>query len=64
MVIQEKNKKPWESKTLWLAAITAVAPLIPPIGEFVRESPDLFACGLSVLFGALRFVTDSRINIR
>lgn len=48
----ENSKKPWLSKTVWFAFITAAASFYPPAADFVKEN--LEAVGL--LWGALAFV--------
>jgi hypothetical protein len=59
-----KTSKPvWQSKTFWVAAITALAPLYPPVAAFVATNPTLVTVGLGVVFGVLRTVTKGAVTI-
>lgn len=57
------NKKPWKSKTLWMAAVMALAPLLPPVGVWVTANPELASLVVSGLFAGLRFVTNGKIAL-
>lgn len=57
-------KRPWESKTLWVSAITAIAPLVaPPLSDWIKASPEMFAGGLGLIFTALRLMTRGEVSI-
>lgn len=60
----DDQKKPWESKTLWVAALTALAPLYPPVGIFVAANPEMVSAGIGVLFGLLRFVSSKKVGVK
>lgn len=57
------NKKPWESKTLWVSLISAVAAFFPPVQEWITAHAEVFAMGLSGLFAALRLMSGGKIVI-
>lgn len=57
------EKKPWQSKTLWLSALTAIAPLFPTANDFITSSPGTFGAILGVAFFVLRLVTKGSITI-
>lgn len=60
-----ETKKPWQSKTLWLSAITALAPLAcPPLAAWIAVNPDLFSAALGALFGGLRVVSKDKVVIK
>jgi hypothetical protein len=45
---------PWESKTLWVSLIVAVAPLFPPAQAFIVANPTAVAGAVGAVFAALR----------
>jgi len=57
------DKKPWRSKTLWVNALTAVAALIPGVGDWVRENPTIFMTVFAVVNMILRLVTQGRVAL-
>lgn len=57
------NKKPWESKTLWVSLLSAVAAFFPPVQVWVASHAEVFAMGLSGLFAVLRLVSGGKIVI-
>lgn len=61
------DKKPWQSKTLWAAALVALLPLIPGVGPaaavWISANPATFSAGLGVLFAGLRTVTKGSVTI-
>lgn len=59
----EEAKKPWTSKTLWVALIVAVAAFIPGSKEIVGEGGANVALILSTVFAVLRIVTKGKISI-
>lgn len=54
------------SKTFWLAAVTASAPLItaafPPLGALLAANADVVCTVLGALFAGLRLITDKPIK--
>ena len=57
------EKKPWQSKTLWVGIITAAAAFIPAVNQWITEHPETFATGISVAFAVLRLITKDKIVI-
>jgi hypothetical protein len=60
----EELKKPWMSKTLWVALIMAVAPLFPPIGVFVAANPATVSLVVGAVFAGLRLITATGIKVK
>lgn len=59
-----KLKQPWTSKTLWVAAITSIAPLVaPPFAEWIQGNPDTFASSMGLVFLGLRLVTGGKVSV-
>jgi len=58
-----KEKKPWESKTIWLGVAVALLPLFPAISLVVSGNPELVSLVLGGLFTALRIISKDKINI-
>ena len=51
---------PWESKTLWVSLIVAVAPLFPPAQAFIIANPTAVAGAVGAVFAALRLWTGRK----
>jgi hypothetical protein len=58
-----ETKKPWQSKTYWMALITAASAFIPAVQTFIQTNPSMFAMIMSAVFAALRQVTHQKISI-
>lgn len=57
------DKKPWQSKTLWCAALVALAPLYPPFGAIVAANPAMVSAALGALFAGLRAISGGKISL-
>ena len=62
------DSKPfWQSKTLWMSALTMLLPLVPGVGPvataFIAANPVMFSAGVSVVFGALRLLTNNKVSV-
>jgi hypothetical protein len=62
------NSKPaWQSKTLWAAALCAVAPLIPGVGPvvsaWIAANPAACSAVLGAVFAGLRTVTKGAVSV-
>jgi hypothetical protein len=57
------NKKPWQSKTLWIALIMAIAAFFPGVSAYIQASPEIFTMVLVGVFALLRFITKGGIDI-
>ena len=60
----EENKKPWESKTLWISLIMALAPLCPPVQAVIVANPELVAIAVSAVFAGLRLMSSKPIGVK
>jgi len=58
-----ENKPSWQSKTVWLAVISALAPLVPSVHAWMIANPETYASVISGLFLVLRFLTNGKISI-
>lgn len=54
----------YASKTFWASLITAVLPLIPPVGAWAAANPQIYSAALAVIFGALRISTKQPIVLK
>lgn len=61
--VKPEAKKVWKSKTFWVAIISALAPLVPEIQEWISANPEAYAAFLGLIFAALRSITHGRIEI-
>lgn len=57
------KKKAWQSKTLIIGAITAIAPFIPGVSEWIAANDSMFVSGLGLVFMLLRVVTKDKVVI-
>ena len=57
------EKKPWQSKTIWMGIIVAIAPLIPVVNDFVKGSPEMVGVILGAVFSLLRLISKDKIVI-
>lgn len=57
------DKAPWQSKTIWVALLGAIAAFCPPVQHFISGNPETYALVLSGLFSVLRIVTKDKISI-
>lgn len=60
----DDNKEPWKSKTLWTAAVVAIAPAFPPLGAAIAANPELAGVLVGFVFGLLRMVTSSGVKVK
>lgn len=58
-----ETKKPWQSKTLYASLLVALAAFYPPVGDWIKQNPELFSMALGALFAGLRVVTKGRVSI-
>lgn len=58
-----EDKKPWQSKTLWISVVVALLPLVPSVSQLVATNPELVSMCLGALFGVLRLVSKDKIVI-
>ena len=47
-----ETKKPWMSKTLWAALISAALPFIPVVNAWVIANPEAYSAILGLIFGS------------
>lgn len=63
--IEVGPKKPWQSKTLWMNLIGAIAALfIPSVADFIASNPEVVALIWSGINFVLRLVTKDQIQIK
>jgi hypothetical protein len=57
-------KKPWQSKTLWVNLIMAVAALFwPAAGDFIASHPEVAMVAFAAVNAVLRLVTKDKLQI-
>jgi hypothetical protein len=56
-------KKPWESKTIWINLIMAVAAFMPPVHAVLVAHAEYFTYGMIAINLLLRLVTQGKIQI-
>jgi len=54
----------WKSKRFWTTVVTAVAPLIPPIGAWAAVNPEAYSAILATLFGYVGVATKGPVTIK
>lgn len=58
-----ETKKPWQSKTNYVALFLAIAAFFPSASAWVAANPDMFMWGLSAVFSGLRLISKDKISI-
>jgi len=58
-----ESKKPWQSKTNWMAVIVALVAFIPGVGEYVGKNVEVVGLLLGALFAGLRMISKGKISI-
>ena len=58
------DKKPWTSKTLWVAMIMALIGFFPAAQNWVANNPQAFAQGMALVFMILRAITKGKVAIK
>ncbi len=58
-----ESKKPWQSKTNYVALVIAIAAFFPQVQLFIAANPEAFASGVSVVFMILRQISSGKISI-
>lgn len=63
--IQEpaQDKKPYESKTLWVALVAAIAAFFPGVQGWISAHAEAYGMILAGVFAGLRMVTKGKISI-
>lgn len=59
-----ETKKPWQSKTNWIALIVAISSFYPPLTQLISSNPETFASVVSGIFLFLRLITKEKIVIK
>lgn len=59
-----ETKKPWHSKTNWIALVVAIAAFFPPVSSWISENPEIFAQVTAGLFFLLRMMSKDKITIK
>ena len=59
-----ESKKPWQSKTVWMALIVAGAAFIPAVHMWISVNPETFASIMGFVFAALRMISQGKIDIK
>jgi len=59
-----ESKKPWQSKTNWVALAVATAAFFPSVQTIIAQNPETFAIGISAVFGVLRVISKDKIVIK
>jgi hypothetical protein len=57
------SKKPWLSKTLWIALVTAAVPLFPPAAAVVAANPAAVGAAVGLVFAGLRLISHGQITL-
>lgn len=58
-----ESKKPWLSKTVWVGLITAVAPFVPGMSEWLSANAAVVVSVLGAIGILLRLITKDKISL-
>jgi len=59
-----ESKEFYKSKTFWASVVTAVLPVIPPVGAWITANPQLYSLAMGTIFGWLRIKTDVPVVLK
>ena len=59
----DNSKRPWASKSIWVAWIVASLHFIPGYATWQVNNPEFVGISLGVLFTLLRLVTKDKVSI-
>jgi len=54
----------WKSKRFYVTILTAILPLIPPVGVFAASYPELYASAIALVFGWVGLKTTRPISFK
>ena len=57
------EKKLWESKTIWVSAITAVLSFNPQASDWIKGHPEFYSSIIAVVMCGLRLITSSKVKL-
>lgn len=57
-------KRPWESKTMWVSLIVAMAPFFPPAQAVMIANPEAASAIVGAIFAALRLLSTDKVKVR
>lgn len=61
-------RKPWQSKTVIAAAVTALLPFVPGVGPalsaYLGLHPDVLMPVLGALFAGLRLISNGKVTVK
>lgn len=55
--MENEGKEFWKSKTFWASVVTAVLPVIPPVGTWIAANTEVYSVLLGFVFSTLRIKT-------
>jgi len=59
-----ETKKPWQSKTNWVALVMALIAFLPEVNGWVSGNADTFMVIVSGVFAVLRSITSGKITVK
>lgn len=59
-----ETKKPWQSKTVWMNFLIALAAFFPTAQEWIAGNPEAFAGIVTVLNMGLRFASKDKVSLK
>ena len=60
--MSDTTKPAWQSKTLWVAVLTALVPLFPPAAALIAANPAAISAVVGAVFAGLRLISSSKIG--
>lgn len=58
-----RDKKWWQSKTLWVSAVVAGASFVPAVQAVAIANPEIVGLALGGVFALLRIITGGKVVI-
>ncbi len=62
--LNEPSKKLYQSKTLWVNLVMAVAAFIPGVGEWVSQNAEAAGAIVAGINAVLRLITKEKVSLK
>lgn len=62
--MEPQAKKPWQSKTVWLNLILAIAAFFPAAQDHIKENPDIAAMAVALVNVVMRLLVKDKVALK
>lgn len=58
-----ESKPLWQSKTVWVSVLVAIAPYLPNVGPLIASNPETVSAVVGGIFALLRIVSTKPLTV-